>query len=417
MGTAVVGSKSGVRLAAIASLVGCAGCDGSFVSTGNTVATPGDNVAELSVDQGLPGIGYINGLFATVTLCVPGNAADCQTIDHILVDTGSTGLRVLGSVLTLALPAWTDDSGQSIAQCCQFISGSVWGTLRHADFRIAGEHASDLAIQVIDESTYPMPAGCTGTDINTANMLGAKGILGISSFLNDCGAACAAALGKYSRNPELYYVCAEPPSGGCQPAAVPVSKQVSNPVAFFGQDSNGTIIELPAIPAEGSPSVTGALVFGIGTRENNGLGKAQVIRLDDAGEFLTRYPTNGKSQLSFIDSGSNAIFFENTAIPGIAACYDSQVPALSMFYCPGSPLNLSADIFDTFGRVSISVNFVAANTVDLLGNSRNVAFNDLVGQSGGPYFDWGLSFHFGRNVFTSIEGRTPSSGEDRFVAF
>ena len=37
---------------------------------------------------------YVNGLFATVTVCTPGNT-NCQTIDHVLVDTGSNGLRLL----------------------------------------------------------------------------------------------------------------------------------------------------------------------------------------------------------------------------------------------------------------------------------------------------------------------------------
>jgi hypothetical protein len=38
-------------------------------------------------------------------VCVPGSTSDCQTIDHVLVDTGSTGLHLIGSVLTLLGPA------------------------------------------------------------------------------------------------------------------------------------------------------------------------------------------------------------------------------------------------------------------------------------------------------------------------
>jgi len=56
----------------------------------NTLAALTDNVAEVSVDFGLPGIPYLNGLFATVTVCVPGTS-NCQNIDHVLVDTGSAG--------------------------------------------------------------------------------------------------------------------------------------------------------------------------------------------------------------------------------------------------------------------------------------------------------------------------------------
>ena len=57
------------------------------------------NVLDVVVDPGpkdnrCVAIGYTNGLFANVTICVPGTTT-CQTIDHLLVDTGSVGVRVL----------------------------------------------------------------------------------------------------------------------------------------------------------------------------------------------------------------------------------------------------------------------------------------------------------------------------------
>ena len=260
----------------------------SSASIPNIIATPADNVAQVSVDYGLPSFPSVNGLFIKVTVCVPGSTSECQTVDHVLVDTGSSGLRLFGSVLTLSLPASTDDRGVALAECGQFFSGSLWGPLRTADFSIAGEQAATLAIQVVEETTYPMPAGCTGTDISAPDKLRANGFLGVGTSLQDCGAPCAAALGRYSENPGMYYACSSAAADGCQPTALPVSKQVANPVAFFIADANGTIdnngsiIELPAIPAEGAPSVTGSLVFGIGTRANNALDSATVIRLDDS---------------------------------------------------------------------------------------------------------------------------------------
>ena len=55
-----------------------------------------------------------------------------------------------------------------------------------------------------------------------------------------------------------------------RPRPCRLPNKLSNPVLFFSQDNNGTIFELPAIPEEGAPSVLGSLVFGIGTRDNNG---------------------------------------------------------------------------------------------------------------------------------------------------
>jgi hypothetical protein len=399
-------------------------CSGSSGLHHNTIAMPADNVAEVFVDYGLPNIGYINGLFATVTVCVPGSTSDCQSIDHVLVDTGSAGLRLLGSVLTLSLPAFTSDSGVGLAECTQFISGSIWGPLRSADFKIANEQASNIPIQVIEESTYPMPSDCTGTDISTPELLGANGILGLSSFAQDCGPPCAAALGTQSENPGTYYACASA-ADGCQATAVPLAQQLSNPVVFFSQDNNGTIFELPAIPAEGAPSVIGSLVFGIGTRDNNGLEQASVIQLDESGEFRTQYPTNSTPTLAFVDSGSNAIYFLDSTTTHIPTCYDALHPDISNFYCPNSTLNLSAKIQDSSGRVPLIVNFSVANAMTLASSQDNIAFDNLAGPSVPPsgqsfmpaYFDWGLPFHFGRNVFTAIAGQTTSAGQGPFVAF
>ena len=55
------------------------------------------NVLPIIVDGGPPGIApyYVNGLFTSVRVCVPGSTTQCQTIDHVLVDTGSVGLRLL----------------------------------------------------------------------------------------------------------------------------------------------------------------------------------------------------------------------------------------------------------------------------------------------------------------------------------
>ncbi len=391
----------------------------------NTIAAPADNVAEVSVDYGLPSSPYINGLFATITVCVPGTS-DCQEVDHLLVDTGSSGLRLLSSVLTLALPSRTGATGGVLAECSQFIDSFVWGPLQTADLRVAGELADGLAIQVIGESTYPVPKDCTGSDASNVTDLGANGLLGVSAFLQDCGPACAAAPGANSENPGMYYECPSTAAGGCQAVAVPVVEQVSNPVAFFSQDNNGSIIELPGIPAAGAPSVTGALVFGIGTQANNSLGEAAVLRLDAYGDLLTTFSSNGSAVTAFVDSGSNAIYFLDSATTHIPTCSDADY---SDFYCPTSTVNLSAKILDSYGSVPVGVDFSIANAVGLSANNNysNVAFDNLGGpgvtsQSGGTtneatYFDWGLPFHFGRNVFTAIEDQSTPAGNGPFVAF
>ena len=69
---------------------------------------------------------YTNGLFASVEVCEPGSTTNCTTVPNVLVDTGSTGLRLLsGAVSGLTLPAVTDSSGNDVQECIQFISTGV----------------------------------------------------------------------------------------------------------------------------------------------------------------------------------------------------------------------------------------------------------------------------------------------------
>src|SRR5205085_9306758 len=76
-----------------------------------TASAPAANVAPLVVDQGTDG-SAINSPFVSLTVCVPGSST-CQTIDHVLVDTGSYGLRLAASALAplMALPSVATSDG------------------------------------------------------------------------------------------------------------------------------------------------------------------------------------------------------------------------------------------------------------------------------------------------------------------
>jgi len=87
---------------------------------------------------------YVDGAFTSVTVCVPGSATNCQTISGILVDTGSTGLRILSSALTLSLPQETGSNGSPVVECFPFVDGVTWGPVQTADMTIAGEQAKSL---------------------------------------------------------------------------------------------------------------------------------------------------------------------------------------------------------------------------------------------------------------------------------
>jgi len=128
---------------------------------------------------------------------------------------------------------------------------------------------------------------------------------------------------------------------------------------------------------------------------------------DSGNNFLSIIATfNGTSYpQSFIDSGSNGIFFLDTKTTGIPLCATPN----DSWYCPitsPDPLTATNQGQTVQGPVGspITVNFSIEDASTLfMGN--NTAFSTLGGPNGGPNpaFDWGLAFFFGRNVFTAIE--------------
>ena len=384
--------------------VGCGGGggDGGNTSNSSNTTTTQTNMQTITVNGGPQSISsypYLNGAFTSVTVCVPGTST-CQTIDNVLVDTGSYGLRLLSSALTLALPIETTGSGKQIGECVQFGDLSyIWGPIQTADVYLANgnEIAHSVPIHVLNPNYYVVPSDCSsGMSIgeeDTLSTLGANGILGIGSSQYDCSFGGTNYCDSGSPLAATYYACT---SSGCTNTIVSLSQQVQNPVALFPRDNNGVIIELPAVSGPTS-SITGSMVFGIGTQTNNALGSAKKFSLDQDGYINTTL--NGTLSGSYIDTGSNAYFFQDDVIP-----YDST----SLWYTPGSTLTFSAVIGS-----KTNVNFSVGNADNMFDDYPNDAvLNALAGYSIGP-FAWGLPFFYGRYVYTSIS----TNGAGAYWAF
>lgn len=385
---------------------------GSSASVSSTSAqtpapsnAPPANVAAISVDHGISGVP--NMPFVSVTVCSPGGA-NCQTIDHVLVDTGSWGLRVFAAQLpaSLALPPQTSGNGSPLAECMQFFDGYTWGAVRIADVQIGGEHARSLPIQVIDPNYAAVPSSCanTGASRNTPTALAANGILGIGVFKHDCGAACAS-----QAIAGTYYACA---GTSCAPTAVAESLQVANPVPYFGTDGNGVIVSLPAVPGAGATSVSGTLVFGIGTQSNNGLAGAQVIGVDPSRGVFTTTENGTTYAGSIIDSGSTGLFFSTNQM---SACANPD----QAYYCPSATEQFSAVNTGTNGTTS-AVTFSVGNAAQIWQASGGAAAMPLFAGPafvGSQVFDWGLPFFYGRNVYTAIEQASTPGGTGPYFAY
>ncbi|HUC54744.1 MAG TPA: DUF3443 domain-containing protein [Candidatus Cybelea sp.] len=385
--------------------VGCGGTS-STSGGGNGGSGSTSNVQAITVNAG-PAGGYVDGAFTSVMVCVPGSTASCQTVSGILVDTGSSGLRILSSALTISPPQQTASNGDPVVECLPFLDGFTWGPVQSVDLTIAGEHAKSLPIQVIGSSNFStIPASCSsnGAPENDLASLGANGILGVGIFAQDCGTACTQS---GASNPGLYYTC---PAAGCQITTESVANQVQNPVSLFAKDNNGVIVELPSVSGS-ETSVSGSLIFGIGTQSNNGLGSATVYTLDPAtGNITTTYHGATYTNASFIDSGSNGIYFLDATTTGFPVCTNA-----TFWYCPSSTQNLSATNQGANGATA-SVDFVVANATTLTSNAADAAVNGIAGPNSGM-FDWGLPFFFGRNVYTAIEGQSTPGGAGPYWAY
>jgi Protein of unknown function (DUF3443) len=426
-------------LALLASLGLAAGCGGNG-STPAGVPTGGNgtgNVLTIAVDGGpnptQNGL-YTNGAFASATICAPGSTSNCVTVDHLLVDTGSFGVRVLQAAIpALSLPAVNASNGSQAYDCAGFADGSfLWGPVQLANVTLAGETASNVPIQVVENpTTFSIPTSCSNgaTNEDTQASLGANGILGVGLEPFDCGTACSPANdgGAPPSTAPAYFTCT---SGGCTAASVSCGSecndssnvgQVTNPVVAFSVDNNGVIVKFPSVSGSAA-TLTGSLIFGVGTESNNQLANANVYtlacdRFDTVfeGQSLDIDASSCSGPGSFIDSGSNGYFFPdvNNVLPACPA--NSQNPGITSFYCPSSLTSLSAvnySVDPTTGtpgfNSAVSFSIDNANT---LFSSGNAALGTLGGvQPAGAGFDYGLPFFYGKSVYSTIDGQAVPSG-------
>ena len=347
----------------------------------------------------------------SVKVCQPnsgGTGVTCSTIDNVLVDTESFGLRLFASAIptsTLNLLTQQTQSGQTVAECASFGSGNTWGTVRAADVSLSSEVAVNVPIQVIADpslaATIPTGVnGClAGTNMTTPTALGANGILGIGTSPNDCGATC-----QNSLVAGAYYVCT---GSSCAPAQVNVASQVTNPVTKFTTDNNGVIVEMAQVPDTGAATATGTLVFGIDTQSNNALSgtSATILPTTLAGDMDAVFEGRTYSKTAFFDSGSSGLYFQSTVLS----------KASNGFYTPAAPTGMTA-VFTAANSATATVKFNVSNGVTLI-NSGNYAFNNL-GVALFNSIDIGMPFFYGRHMYYGISGQPASSaGAGPYVAY
>lgn len=428
--------KAAPLLLAELCLFALASCSSNSSTTTTTTPAVNNSVAVTAGFGPLGQAGGVpNGLFVNITVCQHGTQ-NCATIDNVLVDTGSIGLRLIPSAIGSVLSP-ISENGNALEECIQYGDTSYsWGPMALADVAIGGETASDVPVQLLGQTTFAVPSTCLTTPVlagtpgtppgneDTLQTLGANGILGIGNGAVDgpwdCGSYCTSNI---AGNP--YYIC---PGGVCEEAEVSTGVQAENPVAAFtSSDRNGVMITLPSFGTTGAVSVSGTMSFGINTQSDNAIGSATVYSSDQCG-FIpevvyaglpyqdTICSEEGESMGGFMDTGSNALYVSDASTLSTLGLPISDCASGTSgygFYCVtggGTTILSNITLVGNSGTSGlVSLNIEDATT---LFNTFNGVLNDLGGDSGEGYatgtdsFDFGLPFFLGRTVFIGITGVT-----------
>lgn len=363
----------------------------------------------LTVSGSLCGTGpqRINKPCVAVKICTHGTNT-CQTIDNILLDTASTGLRLFSSLVTIPTTPVPVPSG-TLAECLYKANGtSEWGSVVYVDVQLASEPLVEVPIQLIDAAfpTAPSQSQCLASKTTldtTPAQAGFNGILGVSNYNRDCGQQCIT----YPQN-GLYYTCT---AGVCSYTAATV--QVQNPVALLPVDNNGIIIRLPTVPLNGAPSVNGSVILGIGTSTNN------------VPPQVTTFPLSSTIQTTFNGTTMMSNVFTTvpyTLLPPTSNLPDCTSTTGSGFVCPTATVTTTATITANVASnpATATINFSIANADTVLQTGNNVQaalVQDSTANGGSGGLMWGLPFFFGRDVYIGIEAQTSSLGVGPYLAF
>ena len=336
---------------------------------------------------------YPNQPFTNVTVCIP-NTSICETIEHVLIDTGSYGLRIFSSAISTSF-SQIQVSGQPLAECSPFVSGYTWGTVNYVDLLMGQQIAPSVPIQIIDHNYATIPPGCSGSGsaIDEVSKLGANGILGVGAFAHDCGSLCTT-----SPNNSYYYTCANNP---CVGSTASYSQQVINPITKLPSHNNGLVVQLPSVNSLGAPNLSGKMILGVNTANNNQISTESIFELNSFAEFFTVY--KGARIRSYMDTGSNGIFFNDA----ITRCTGPS--GFTGFYCPNTTMNLTATIRSYLG-VSKTIDFSVAQP-----QSMSYPVQPSLASISSSSFIWGLPFFYGRKVFIATEGMGVPNAP--FIAF
>ena len=335
-----------------------------------------------------------NRMVVQVTVCVP-KTQNCVTIDDVMVDTGSTGLRLEASALPSGLhfPAVVGPDRKRLAECLRFVGDDAWGPLERADLRIGGLTASGLPIQIIGDAAQLQPASCPRSEVHPT----ANGTLGIGSHLTDCQGEC-----RQTAAAPVYFRCGEE---RCEPLEGRVAEtyRLPNPVSSFDLHNNGVVFDLPDAAGEGTLDSVGTLTFGVGTGDDNRLDPAAIVMLDERGRFTTLYAGRDYPD-SYIDSGTETYIVPDDVLP--------RCRGMTWAFCVTPDVTREAIVVGRDGaRTALPFRVGNYRQIRQRGFGASAEIAVAAGPKSGA-FVWGAPFFLGKRVAVVMEGRAVPGAPD-----
>ena len=401
-----------------------AGAPRALASSCSGVTSTGTGNQTPLVVDGFPcaaggGAGQVNvpnTAYVSVEICAPGSTSNCQIIDHVIVDTGSTGVRIAASALNGSLqpggsglpvvagtPATT-----TLTECEIYVSSYIYGPVVRADVYVAGKLVSAAPIQVFGSSGFPAPSDCSnqgGTPTSTPQSFGGNGLIGVGFETVD--------------NSSIYYDY----SAACAPinSTCPYDQTyagVPNLVSLFASDNNGVVLSLPALTGGSSTStVTGTLTFGVGTQSDNTPPSSTLSLVNDGNtaDLLTTYLTfaasvsGGPWATAYLDSGTDAVYFNDTALTVCSSNTSSYAP---YYFCPSSATPVVFELANTGSTAGHAFSYTVVDPSSPNYGFAALAASDVGGPTsassttGSTTYAFGLSSFFGHSVYVLFNGQT-----------
>ena len=365
----------------------------------------------------------INKPFVSVTICAPGQTSkgSCATIDNVLGDTGSIGLRIFGGPSRWPFALLKSGGGVAVIECQMFSDGrALWGPIVSADLIIGGEKAVNIPMQMIDAGyagAFELGICEPGKQIQSAQDAGFNGILGLNFLTRDklgtyysiYGAQgapvtdCSFNGGVLMNNNQTCVITWQNPPTQLDPSGVYDFRPV-NPVTQFPVDNNGFIITMqnlrPTKPPSKTPgqssSATRTLTFGINTKANNRVpASANFFFTEAEGGVFTAVEPDA-SYPALIDSGTQGWVVPPSLKPGVLF----ECNGVPTWYCALPPTDVQIDI------PSGTVKFTIGNYLNLIETGAG-AFDDIAGPippPGNGAVILGMPFFYGRTIYFGLGG-------------